>query len=235
MQLGMMPVMRAALDPIAFFVIAIIVFNIIATIAKSLKKAVGSAASAAETSAKQRLSQALQTASSPDQISAARAARAAELAKLRSALLASAGVSNVDAPGPQSPLYMAVSQPPPAATPATVTSALLTAAAARLSGSRVVAPAAPSAPPAATPAGWSLESAGTLMTLESSVTAFDRLGALGSALATAQNAALGAPRAPGNSLAVLDLPNVGANLFVAAAIVGPCAAFRSLGHTPGGW
>jgi hypothetical protein len=231
MQLGMMPVMRAALDPIAFFVIAIIVFNIIATIAKSLKKAVGSAASAAETSAKQRFTQALQTASPPDQISAARAARAAELAKLRSALLASAGVSNADAPGPQSPLYMAVSQPPPA----TVTSALLTAAAARLSRSPVVAPAAPSAPPAATPAGWSLESAGTLMTLESSVTAFDRLGALGSALATAQNAALGAPKAPGNSLAVLDLPNVGANLFVAAAIVGPCAAFRSLGHTPGGW
>jgi hypothetical protein len=72
-----------------------------------------------------------------------------------------------------------------------------------------------------------------LMTLESGTTAFDRL-----ATATGVRGAGQPGAATANASATLDLlqaPNSGANLFIAAAIVGPCAAFRPIGHTPGGW
>ncbi len=72
------------------------------------------------------------------------------------------------------------------------------------------------------------------MSLESATTAFNQLATPGSAAAAAQATAARASGAA-TLLAVLAGPNSGTNLFVAAAIVGPCAALRSLGHTPGGW
>jgi len=225
---------RAAMDPIAFFVVAIIVFNIIASIVKSLKKALGRAASSADAEARQRLAQTLQQAPVPDQITAARAriaaTRAAELARLRQALLSAGGVSNADAGMPPAPSYTVLTQAQPS--PATMPTA----------------PAPSSAPPRVSPpqyvpgslstpatASWVLQAAGTLMTLESATTAFDRLAVAGTPQAAAQAAAAGAPDESPPSLAVLQLPNAGANLVVAAAVVGPPAAFRSIGHTPGGW
>jgi hypothetical protein len=88
------------------------------------------------------------------------------------------------------------------------------------------------APPA--PSGWSLETPGLLMSLESAATAFDQLAVSGSAAAAAQSAAAAASLAS-QPLALLQGSDSGMNLFIAAAIVGPCAAFRPLGHTPGGW
>ncbi len=236
MHLGTMPMTRAAMDPIAFFVVAIIIFNIIASIVKSLKKAIGGAASSADAQARQRLAQSLQQApaSAPDQITAARArvaaARAAELARLRQALLAAGGVSAADSSTPPPPSFAVLTQALRA--PATVAS-ISTASSA----------GAPVSPPQYVPgslstpatANWVLEAAGTLMTLESASTAFDRLAVAGTPQAAAQAAAAGAPPDIGDSLAVLQLSNTGANLIVAASIIGPPAAFRSIGHTPGGW
>lgn len=232
MQLGMMPVMRAALDPIAFFVVAIILFNVIASIVKGLRKAIGSVASSADAKARQRVTQSLQATPVPDQITAARArvaaTRAAELARLRRALLASSGVSDADSSSSSTPSYTVLTQtqPPPASSslvPSTI--------AAGVSPPQNV-PGALSTP---APASWMLQAAGTLMTLESAATAFERLAVPGSPQSAAQAAAAAAPAPNAPSLAVLQLPNAGGNLVVAMAIVGPPAAFRSIGHTPGGW
>ena len=232
MHVGTMPMTRAAMDPIAFFVVAIVIFNIIASIVKSLRKAVGRAASSADAQAQQRLTQSLQAAPAPDQITAARArvaaARTAELARLRQALLTAGGVSSADSGTFAAPSYTVLTQAtrtPPASVPA---------------ASRMLAqPSSPQIVPGAlsTPAtaGWVLQAAGTLMTLESATTAFDRLAVAGTPQAAAQAAAAAAPPEAASSLAVLQLANTGANLIVAASIVGPPAAFRSIGHTPGGW
>lgn len=79
---------------------------------------------------------------------------------------------------------------------------------------------APELPPAATADGL------TLMTLESGATAFNRLGARAAAPATAPTSI---------AFSFRKDPRAVANAFVAAAIVGPCAALRPLGHTPAGW
>lgn len=235
MHLGTMPITRAAMDPIAFFVVAIVVFNIIASIVKSLKKTVAGAASAADAAARQRLTQSLQQAPAPDQITAARAkvaaARAAELARLRQALLAAGGVSNANVDTAAAPTYTVVRQAlqplPATVASAPIPSSMLTQV------SPPQEPAGALSTPA--PSAWVLQAAGTLMTLESATTAFDRLAVAGTAQAAAQAAAAAAPSETPSSLAVLQLSNTGANLVVAAAIVGPPAAFRSIGHTPGGW
>ena len=237
MHLGTMPVMRAALDPIAFFVIAIIVFNIIASIVKSLRKALGRATSSADAQARQRLTQALQPKPAPDQITVARArlaaARAAELARLRQALLASAGISDAASTTSPAPSYTMATQTQPPATPVS-TAPILSAMVSQVTPTPGV-PDAQSTPVTAAPPGWSLQAGGSLMTLESAATAFERLAIAGSPQAAAQAAAAAAPAPSIPSLAVLQLTNAGANLVVASAIVGPPAAFRSIGHTPGSW
>jgi len=234
MHLGTMPMTRAAMDPIAFFVVAIVIFNIIASIVKSLRKAVGRTATSEDAQAQQRLTQSLQAAPAPDQITAARArvaaARAAELARLRQALLTPGGVSRADSGTVAAPSYTVLTQAPRTPPPmASVPSA----------SSMVAQPSSPQIVPGAlsTPAtaGWVLQAAGKLMTLESATTAFDRLAVAGTPQAAAQAAAAAAPPEAASSLAVLQLANTGANLIVAASIVGPPAAFRSIGHTPGGW
>jgi len=234
MQLGMMPVMRAALDPIAFFVVAIILFNVIASIVKGLRKAIGSAASSADAQARQRLAQSLPPTPVPDQITAARArvaaVRAAELARLRQALLASTGVSGADSSTSPGPTYTMVSQTQ--SSPAPVPSAPPPSSTVSQVSPPQSVPGALSTP---APASWVLQAAGTLMTLESASTAFDRLAVAGTPQAAAQAAAAAAPAESSPSLAVLQLPNAGGNLVVAMAIVGPPAALRTIGHTPGGW
>lgn len=73
----------------------------------------------------------------------------------------------------------------------------------------------------------------TLMTLESGTTAFDQLPGAGSISATPASAG-----APGAAIGRFDLPmnpRAAANAFVESAIVGPCAALRTAGHTPAGW
>jgi plasmid stability protein len=223
MEHGGVPVMREAMDPIAFFVIAIIVFNIVSSIVKGLRTAAARAAKSTDAGASQRLTQSLQQ-RQPAAAQAAAAARAAELARLRKALLASAGVPDAD-----------VSASQPSTPVASVRPALVVARAARVQTS---APAMSQASPVAAAAvvsdNWSLQSPGSLMSLESASTAFERLATPGSAAAAAQSAAAQASPAAAQ-LAVLQGPDSGMNMFIAAAIVGPCAALRPLGHTPGGW
>jgi len=103
------PVMREAMDPIAFFVIVIIVFNIVSSIVKGLKNAAARAAKSPDAEASQRLTQSLQR--QPAAAQAAAAARAAELARLRKALLASAGVPVADASATQAQTYVASARP----------------------------------------------------------------------------------------------------------------------------
>ncbi|HEV2038103.1 MAG TPA: hypothetical protein VGQ96_05790 [Candidatus Eremiobacteraceae bacterium] len=249
MQQGTL-VVQQAIDPIALFVVAIILFNIISSIARGIKKATARASSTDE-QAQQRLAQSLQPTPAPDLIAAR---RAAEIAKLRKALLASAGLPDDDAQTAQPATYTATTQPqyqaPPAVQPQYQTQTQTTMrpryqappiVRSPLSRTRAVqmpavspAPAAPPSP-ALLPDEWSLQSPHLLlMSLESATTAFDRLATAGSAEAALQSTAALAAAAP-QRLAMLQGAGSGANLFVAAAIVGPCAAFRSIGHTPGGW
>ncbi|MDQ6766478.1 MAG: hypothetical protein M3Z41_01500 [Candidatus Eremiobacteraeota bacterium] len=244
--------MQQAIDPIALFVVAIILFNIISSIARGIKKATAGASSTDE-QGRQRLAQSLQPTPAPDLLAAR---RAAEMAKLRKALLASAGLPDDDVQPAQPATYTVTTQPHYQASPAvqpqyqTRTQAQTTmrpryqappivrSPLSRTRSAQVpavsLAPAAPPSP-VSLPDAWSLQSPGLLlMSLESATTAFDRLATAGSAEAALQSTAALAAAAP-QRLAMLQGTGSGANLFVAAAIVGPCAAFRSIGHTPGGW
>jgi len=40
---------------------------------------------------------------------------------------------------------------------------------------------------------------------------------------------------PASPLPILQGKFTGADLFIAAAVIGPCAALRTIGHTPAGW
>jgi hypothetical protein len=219
MQHGMTSVAHASIDPIAFFIVAIILFNVVSSIVKGLKKAAGRAMSSSDAEAQKRLTQSLTR--TPNQLAAE---RAAELGRLRKALLASAGLSDMDANVSQASTVAVATQPPYAAASSAIAQSTAVAAA---------APLAPSMPSLSAPASWTLQSPGMLMTLESATTAFDRIAAPGTPGAAAQSDALAAV-APSDP-AILQGPDSGMNLFVASAIIGPCAAFRPSGHTPGGW
>ncbi len=110
MAQGTVIVMKHALDPIGYFVIAIIIFNIVSSIVKGLKTALGRARKSADAEASQRLTQSLQR--PPATAQAAASARAAELARLRKALLASARVPDADVAATPTPAFSPLSRPP---------------------------------------------------------------------------------------------------------------------------
>ncbi len=213
---------RLALDPIAFFVLLVIVVNIVASISKALKRAAANVSSARTviTSDQGRAAQSMSPAASAARNVAA--SRAAELERLRQALLAAAQtpaqtpvaqkVVQAVQTVAQAPIYKVASSPIPASTAQQVVQTVSDLAAAAL------------------PTEWTLAPGGALMTLESGETAFNSLDAPGS---TAPQTAPAAPTAPAFDIA--PTLNNGAALFIAAAVVGPCAAFRTSGHTPGGW
>lgn len=225
--------MRPAVDPIGFIVLAIIIFNVVSSLIAGAKRAAArAAAKSADAQSQQRSSQALTQRPAP---SVAATARAAELQRLRRALLASAGTPDPGAVAVQTAVYTATTQPLAPRVPAA--SAIARAPSTRIASSMPAQqsmPASPSLLVAPAPDTWSLRTGGTLMTLESGTTAFDQLALPGSRAAAAQaNAADAAARLP--TLSLLQGSSGAASLFIAAAIAGPCAAFRPSGHTPGGW
>ena len=225
MALGPHLVTRAALDPFGFFILVIILFNVVSTIIAGLKRAGAKAAAKADDSqAQTRLAQALKT--STVATSQASAARAAQLERIRRALLAAAGTPDQSASEAQNASYTATVQP--VAAPVTYRATATPAPASR--APMPPAPIAASAPVLDMGPGFATPA---LMTLESGTTAFDRLATATALGGTGLGGAVVAS-APA-ALALLQMPNSGANLFIAAAIVGPCAAFRPIGHTPGGW
>ena len=80
-----------------------------------------------------------------------------------------------------------------------------------------------------------MQAAGSLMSLESAATAFEPLAAPSAPGATVLAPSATAAPTVAPTLSVLQGSDSGMNLFIAAAIVGPCAALRPTGHTPGGW
>ena len=226
------------MDLFTLVVLAIIVINFLGPLFKAIGGALRGATTKADQAARQRLSQTLQQSATT-----ASDARRAELDRLRRALLASAGVTDADASAaPNPPPIVAVQptpymQPPPAPLSAPSSAASATSAALRRPSSQrriTVTTAAPQPAPVTdiatmTPLASDDQFPGGLMTLESAAAAFQPLPTLGEATAIART-----PTGPG-ALGVLQGPNAGMNLFVAAAIIGPSAAMRSIGHTPGGW
>jgi hypothetical protein len=235
MLLGPLVAVRSAMDPIGFFILAIILFNVVSTIVAGLKRASARSAtkSAAQPDAAQaqpRLSPVLQ--SRPATGSQAAAARAAQIERVRRALLAAAGTPDQAAGAAQPTTYAVTRQPAGyavAAKPATVATATPPAR----SMPQAPMPAMPTILSAPTFDVGTMQATPTLMTLESGTTAFDQLAAPRGGLGSAQARGGGATQ-PG-PLDLLQGPDSGSNLFIAAAIVGPCAAFRPIGHTPGGW
>ncbi len=207
------PEVRAAFDPIAFFIALIIILNVLSAIFNAAKKRAAKS-QAAPTQA--RLDAAVLQ--NRERLSAA---RAAQLARLRGALgSARAAQQSSDA------------APVRTQTPTLVATTVATTAPPRAAAPLRPAAAQPSMPPAQLADPWTLPLPPTLMTLEPAATAVYQ-PAIGGPLmpaALVSPAAAAQPRLP-----VLAGPWSGANLFVAAAIVGPCAAFRPIGHTPGGW
>ncbi len=225
MPLGPHLVTRAALDPFGFFILVIILFNVVSTVIAGLKRAGAKAAQKADdTQAQTRLAQTLK--SSPVAASQGAAARAAQLDRIRRALLAAAGTPDQSAGPAQTAGYTATAQP----AAATVTYRPPAPPAPPRQAPMPPAPIAALAPVFDMTAGFATPA---LMTLESGTTAFDRLAAATGVQGLGQ-AGASAASAPA-ALDLLQMPNSGANLFIAAAIVGPCAAFRPIGHTPGGW
>jgi len=208
---------QAALDPFGWVILAIVVFNLMAPLfarRKPKPAPVQPAAAPAPTA--------------PPAVQTFRTITDADRARLRGAL-AQGGIAAL-ATELQWRQAQASTTPPavatlPAAAPAyarLVPQISLAQTAAGLSAS-VLSPAAlpaPALPPMATTDGL------TLMSLESGATAFNRLAI------NAQNWEAGGPAL---TLRAIASPGALASAFVAAAIVGPCAALRPLGHTPAGW
>lgn len=231
-----LPVVARAIDPVGWIIGAIVVFNLLSPLFSRRKRTpvattddssapVFSAPAAAPqaSSQLQRAVQSRQQASQSVQQSAQSVQQSvpvrmqavssrlgtlsdADKEKLRQALTA-AGVSTLAAELQRR--VVAATPPAPVYAPA-----------ARMSVSSATSLPAPEPPPPATADGL------TLMTLESGTTAFNRLGA---------PAAAAAPAPPTVAFSFRNNPRAVANAFVAAAIVGPCAALRPLGHTPAGW
>lgn len=226
MTLGPHLVTRAALDPFGFFILVIILFNVVSTVIAGLKRAGAKAAAKADdTQAQTQRAQALK--SSPVAASQS-AARAAQLERIRRALLAAAGTPDQSAGAVQTASYTATTQPATAAVRYRAPTPAPTAPAPQ--APMPPAPVAASAPVFDMGPGFATPA---LMTLESGTTAFDRLATATGARGAGQPDAVAAKAPAGFDL--LQMPNSGAYLFIAAAIVGPCAAFRPIGHTPGGW
>jgi hypothetical protein len=245
-------VLQGAMDVFTLIVIAVIAINFLGPLFKAIARALSGASTSADQQARQRLSQTLQQSSA----SPADAHRAQELDRLRRALLASAGVaeeedSRATQSGVPATPYVQVqtvapsAQPPARAwmPPGTTASTTPTAPSApmapraassrrqrRITATTVARLPAPVAVTTTAPVmGDTLQGPGSLLTLESAAAAFQPLAITGDDGASRARAARLAP------LAVLQGPDAGMNLFVAAAIIGPCAANRPLGHMPGGW
>ena len=208
---------QAALDPFGWVILAIVVFNLMAPLfarRKPRRAPVQPAAAPAPTA--------------PPAVQTFRTITDADRARLRGAL-AQGGIAALatelqrrQAQASTTPSAVATL---PAAAPAyarLVPQISFAQTAAGLSAS-VLSPAAlpaPALPPMATTDGL------TLMSLESGATAFNKLAI------NAQNWEAGGPAL---TLRAIASPGALASAFVAAAIVGPCAALRPLGHTPAGW
>ena len=231
------------MDIFTLVVIAIIVFNFLGPIFKAIAAAIRRAASGEEQQARSRLSQALQQSAA----TTVDASRAAELDRLRRALLASSGLSEVNDSAPtvqqsaSAPPYVVTQSltTPPTQPGAPLASATPAATLARPPAARTgsrrqrrlsATTIAPQRTAMAVPAvaGDTLASLGSLMTLESAASAFEPLPAPDVSVA-------GVRAASAARLALLQRPNAAMDLVIAAAIIGPCAATRPIGHTPGGW
>jgi hypothetical protein len=209
---------RPAFDPIAFFIAVIIIVNVVSAIFKSVRRR---ATKPQDDQTQVRLDTALQQ--NRDRVESA---RAAQLAKLREVIAAAraaqAGVPSSTAHVPPTVLTATVTLDRPlmvsTSTPA-ATAPQMPASVFRL---------APSSAPV--PDAMVLQPTAALAGLDSAAVPFPDVSG-SQALMTP-----GSPDAGRRArLAVLTGTLSGANLFVAAAIIGPCAAFRPLGHTPGGW
>ncbi|MDQ6780394.1 MAG: hypothetical protein M3Z37_04470 [Candidatus Eremiobacteraeota bacterium] len=235
-----LPVVQRAIDPVGWIIAAIVVFNLLSPLFSQRKRRLAEAreepsrpvppaqtaapqAAAPQATAqlqravqsRQQSAQSVQQSSQSVQQSVPIRMRAvssrlgtlsdADKEKLRQALTA-AGVSTLAA---EVQRRVAAAPPSPVFAPA-----------ARMSVASAATLPAPELPPPATTDGL------TLMTLESGTTAFNRLGAPTAAGGTTQ---------ANIAFSFRSNPRAVANAFVAAAIVGPCAALRSLGHTPAGW
>jgi len=208
---------QAALDPFGWVILAIVVFNLMAPLFARRKPKPARVQPAAAPAP-----------NAPPAVQTFRTITDADRARLRGAL-AQGGIAAL-ATELQRRQAQASTTPPavatlPAAAPAyarLVPQISLAQTAAGLSAS-VLSPAAlpaPALPPMATTDGL------TLMSLESGATAFNKLAI------NAQNWEAGGPAL---TLRAIASPGALASAFVAAAIVGPCAALRPLGHTPAGW
>lgn len=231
---------RAALDPFGWFVVAIIVFNLLAPLFR--RRPQGSqpvsqsqpgdsttatltiqrpttirAQQEAARQAAAKAAQAAQQAAARAQQDAARAAERDKLRKALEAMTAQYTQRASDVP----PLVAKLPSDWSATSVPTVAQLSTLPAAQRVSPP--VAPVVPSAP-----AMPQLDDA-TLMTLPATMS----LGQLSGGYGPPAARPLGATAA--GALAIVRGPQGLASAFIAAAIVGPCAAFRPLGHTPGGW
>src|SRR6516162_392835 len=234
-------VLEGAMDLFTLIVLAVIAINFVGPLFKAIAGALKGATTRADQGAARRLSQPMQ------QSTTAADARSAELDRLRRALLSSAGVADADnsTATPNPPPIVAVqptpyTQPSSASGPAPLSGTTPIAAAAlrrpSLQRRITITTATPKPAPAPvtdiatmTPLASDVQFPGGLMTLESAASAFQPLPSFAEATTMAQT-----PARPG-AAGVLQGPNAGMNLFVAAAIIGPCAAMRPIGHTPGGW
>lgn len=184
------PVMQAAIEPAFWFILFVIVVNLLSPLLRRRRMATSAS----------------QSQSSPSNTSDAQATMAAERERIRQALATALQQRRTQA----SP----ASAPQPA--PASVTPIV------------VPAPIRLPTPPADVPGAALTElppmlsaDGMQLMTLEASMQAPGTRPAA---------RARGMPQ-----LVILRGPRGIADAFVAAAIVGPCAAVRRLGHTPAGW
>jgi len=210
------PSFQAALDPVGWIIAAIIIFNLISPLfaRRRARRADTGGTAAAAASPPQPAQRApvaptLRRSSSTLRPSAPAAEAVAdtqvEQQRVRQALAAALQQQTyrkAASSGPAPAATVAYTSPPAAALPSPSLPAALDM---------------PRMPPPA--------DGMQLMTLESGMTAFNRLGGSGAVVQTASRP----------HLALITGPRAAANAFVAAAIVGPCAALRPLGHTPAGW
>ena len=219
------------MDLFALVVIAFVIIQFVAPILKAIATAVRGASQTIKTEPAHPPDQ--QAQGSSDEVRA----RAAQLEQLRRALLASAGVDQpASAASSTSMPAAAAPAAPPQLTrmPSQPTPLRVQPRRARV---RPVSlqPVVITTAPVTVAADDMMGAPGSLMSLESATTAFEPLGAPSTSGTLALGPSAPVPQAAAPALSLLQGRDSGMNLFIAAAIIGPCAAFRPVSHTPGGW